>query len=210
MTEEQIAELKAANDAATASIKALEATNKQLKAEKVEAKRLADEAEAAREEAANEAASKAGDVETVKAALERKHATALTKLTNDLAARDTRLGELLIDNAIKDAITSNNVLPQFAKAVEAMLRAGAKIENGEAVKDGMPLADATGAFFTSADAKHFVSAPANSGAGATGAQGKGTPLQKAPETAEEWADYMKLANDNPAEAQAFATKHGIA
>lgn len=94
---------------------------------------------------------------------------ALDKANGDLTARDARLGELLIDNAIKDAISTNKVLPQFAKAVEAMLRAGVKIENGEAVSaDGTPLADANTAFFKSADAKHFVSAPANAGAGATG------------------------------------------
>lgn len=93
----------------------------------------------------------------------------IDKLTGDLTARDTRLGELLIDNAIKEAITTNKVLPQYAKAVEAMLRAGAKIENGEAFgADGSPLTDANAAFFKSADAKHFVSAPDNAGAGAAG------------------------------------------
>lgn len=128
----------------------------------------------------------------------------IDKLTADLTARDTRLGELLIDNAIKEAITTNNVLPQFAKAVEAMLRTGAKIENGEAIAaDGTPLSEATGAFFKSADAKHFVAAPANSGAGATGNTGTATKWT-APPTLAQMGEWARDAVSNPAEYNALA------
>lgn len=134
----------------------------------------------------------------------------LDKATADLAARDTQLGKLLIDNSINEAIASNNVLPHFAPAVRAMLTAGAKIENGEAfAADGSPLSEATVAFFKSADAKHYVAAPANTGAGAAGNTGKAVMPSKKPETAEEWEAYMKMTVDNPVEASAFAAKHGI-
>ncbi|MDD1452646.1 hypothetical protein NHF48_019715 [Sphingomonas sp. H160509] len=182
--------------------------NKELVAREKAAKTAADEAEAAREEAANTAASKAGDVEAVKAALEKKHKLALDKLTADIASRDTQLGTLLIDNAIKQAITENNVLPQFAKAVEAMLRAGAKIENGEALSaDGTPLSDANTAFFKSADAKHFVSAPASAGAGAAGnsTASNAAKWTKPPVTGTEMTEWMRDAVADPVSHNSIAT-----
>lgn len=136
----------------------------------------------------------------------------IDKLTGDLTARDTRLGELLIDNAIKEAISSNNVLPQFAKAVEAMLRAGAKIENGEAIAaDGTPLADANAAFFQSADAKHFVAANTGTGAGATGNASPnvaGSKWTKPPVTGTEMRDWAHEAVANPVEFNALAKGWG--
>lgn len=203
-----IESMKAEHEAEKAAILT---KNKELIAREKAAKTAADEAEAAREEAASEAASKAGDVESVKAALEKKHKAVLDKLNADLAARDTRLGELLIDNAIKEAIATNNVLPQFAKAVEAMLRAGAKVENGEAISaDGTPLADATGAFFKSADAKHFVAANAGAGAGATGNNSTtATRFTKPPVTNDELSAWDKAVSENPAEMKALATSWGM-
>lgn len=132
---------------------------------------------------------------------------ALDKATGDLAARDTRLGELLIDNAIKQAITDNNVLPQFAKAVEAMLRVGVKIENGEALSaDGTPLSDANTAFFKSADAKHFVSAPASAGAGAAGNStvNNAGKWMKPPVTGMEMQEWSRDAVADPVSHNAIA------
>lgn len=202
MTEE---EMKKALEKALGDIESLKETNKALKAEKTEAKRKADEAEAARDEVAEQAAAKAGDIEALKASMQRKHDAELKRLTDQVEAGNKRLGELLIDNSIKDAITTNKVLPHYAKAVEAMLRAGAKIENGEAVTaDGTPLSDANAAFFKSADAKHFVEAPHNSGGGAQGSTAKAGALTKAPETAEEYNAFMRLSSENRDQANALA------
>lgn len=186
--------------------------NKELVAREKAAKTAADEAEAAREEAANTVASKAGDVEAVKAALEKKHKLALDKLNADLSARDERLGTLLIDNLIKDAITTNNVHSKHVEAVEAILRTRtkAKIENGEAVTaDGVPLADAVGAYFKSKDAIEYVSAPANTGAGAQGSSNRTAPLMtSAPTNAAEMAQFAEIGRNNPEQAKALAKGWG--
>ncbi|GAA0456706.1 MULTISPECIES: hypothetical protein [Sphingomonas] len=186
--------------------------NKELVDRERAAKTAADEAEKAREEAANDAASKAGDVDAVKASLEKKHKAAIDKLTADLAARDERLGTLLIDNAIKEAMSKNNVHPKHAEAVEAILRTRtkAKIENGEAVTaDGTPLNDAMSAYFKSKDALEYVAAPANTGAGTQGSTNRTVGgLTKAPTNAAEMAQFSEIVRANPEQAKAMAKSWG--
>lgn len=135
---------------------------------------------------------------------------ALEKANADLAARDTRLGELLIDNAIKDAITANKVLPEYVRFVDSDLRRGVKIVDGEAVTaDGTPFAEARDAFFKSPEARAVVAAPNNGGAGATGSTTRThTQLTKAPTNAQEMETFGHIVRDNPEQAKALAKGWG--
>lgn len=204
MTDDQIAEMQDALTKAQQSIAALEKTNKELKAEKAAAKRAADEAQDAREAAQREADEKSGNIEAVKKSLTDAHAKELMRL-------NAKLETLTIDNAIAGAVSTHGVLPHFAPAVTALLRAGAKLDkDGNAIgMDGLPLADGIKTFFSSDDAKHYVAAPANSGGGAQGSSAKASDWTKAPETAEEFEAFMRLSNDNPAQASALAKQWGM-
>ena len=202
---------KAIADAVAEATKALKDKNAELIGEVRTLKADKQAAQDAAEEAANEAATKAGDVEAIKTALEKKHKTEIDKLTKSLSERDTKLGELLIDNSIKQAISANNVLPHFVPAVEAMLRAGVRIENGEAfAADGSTLEDAKAAFFKSDAAKHFIAAPINSGAGATGSTtpaGAGHGFTKDNIRARE-AEWMMMEKTDPAMFKQIAIDTG--
>lgn len=138
----------------------------------------------------------------------------IDKLTGDLSARDTRLGELLIDNAIKEAITTNNVLPKHVEAVEALLwrKLGPKIENGEAIsKDGVALTEAIPEFFKSPQAMDYVAANTGTGAGATGNANPNVSASKwtkPPVTGTEMRDWAHEAVASPSEFNALAKGWG--
>jgi hypothetical protein len=200
-----IEEMKAAHEAEkTAILK----KNKELIDREKAAKKLADEAEEARDEAANDAAKKAGDVDTITASLTKKHAAEIKKLADKNADYESRLSTLLVDNAISAAIVENGVMPQFARAVTAMLKADASVTDGEALANGVPLADHIKSFFIGDEGKHFVAAPANSGGGAQGSSAKGSAWSKPPETAEEYNQFMQDSVTNPAMTNAAADSWG--
>lgn len=196
MTEQEIADMKSALEQAQESIKALEKTNKDLQAEKLDAKTKADKAEEAREELERQHNEASGDVEKIKADLKKLHDKELKKLQDANAAHEARLSQLLIDNTINEAIAKNGVLPHFAPAVTAMLKLEAKMENGEAVAGGVPLSDHIQNFFSGDSGKHFVAAPANTGGGA---QGSTATASKVISSIDE---YSKLVKENPAAAAA--------
>lgn len=145
--------------------------NKELIDREKAAKQAADEAEAAREEAANEAAAKAGDVEAIRAQLEKKHKAEIDKLTTKLDTITTELSTHKIDNVINEAITENGVLPHHADILKTFLKTGAQMKDGEAFVGDTALADHLEGFFQSENARHYIAAPSNSGAGAPGATG---------------------------------------
>jgi predicted RNase H-like nuclease (RuvC/YqgF family) len=128
----------------------------------------------------------------------------LEKANGEIKSRDERLGTLLIDNAIKDAMTAAKVAPKHMRAVEALLRQGARIENGEAIAaDGTPLGDSMAAYFASDEGKEYAGAPENTGAGATGSSAVASKFTKRPETAAEWNEFMNYANTNKEQADAL-------
>lgn len=196
MTDKEIADMKSALETAQQSIAALEKTNKDLKAEKALEKKKAEEAEEAREEASRIANEKSGDIEKIKADLQRQHTRDLKKLTDQLATKTAKLETLLIDNTINESLTANNVLPHFAPAVRAMLKAGAKMdEHGDVTVDGVSFSDRLSEFYSSPDARHYVAAPANNGGGAQGSTAKAGTITRKPETAEEWNAFFALPQD---------------
>lgn len=189
-------------EAALASIAKLEAKNAEVIGinQKVKA-----EKEAA-EEAAAEAAAQKGDLDAIRA----QHAKEIKKLQDqrdaDLAARDARLSELLIDNGIKAALVEHNIAPQFHDFATAYFKAGAKIEGGEALFGDVALADGIKAFVASDKGKHFVAAPVNTGGNAPGSTGgDNAPMTRA--TFNE-ARFMEMMRTNPVEANKLARSFG--
>lgn len=129
----------------------------------------------------------------------------IDKLTADLSAANNDLSTLKIDNVIGEAITKNGVMPHHADILSTFLRNGAKMENGEATVNGIPLSDHLSTFFSSDAAKHYIAAPANSGAGAMGSTNTAAtgPIKDV-------NAFMKLAKENPEAAKAANVDPSIA
>jgi hypothetical protein len=205
MTEDELTKLLAERDA---EIEKLKSDKHTALGEKNKANAAAKAAQEAADQAAQDAAEKSGDIETLKASLEKKHKADLQKLTDANSAYETRLSELLIDNAVKTALTTYGVPPELARGATLLMKDGVKMVNGEAMVGEVPFGDHLEAWSKSAEAKHYIAAPNNTGAGATGSTAKANALSKPPETADEWSTYMKLANENPAQASSLADQWG--
>ena len=101
----------------------------------------------------------------------------IAKLSKSLQEKDGALNGLLVDSGIADALAKAGVAPHYVNPLKAMFKTQAQIvaENGayKAVIGDKGLADAIGSYLGGDEGKHFVSAPMNSGGGASGAGGKG-------------------------------------
>lgn len=149
----------------------------ELKAAKAELRKTRDidPAEVAKleDEIATLRADAAKAAKDVKAATER--ADKAEKAYADETAASARM---LTDNALNDALASAGVTtPAMLRAVKAMLAGTAQVvTEGDArtVKIGdKALADAIKEWAATDDAKHFITAPDNSGGGASGGRGGG-------------------------------------
>lgn len=80
--------------------------------------------------------------------------------------------KLLLDNGLTDALVKSGVAAQFLPAVKAMLGTQAKIiadgDARKAVIGDKDLTDFISSWVTSDEGKHYISAPANGGGGASG------------------------------------------
>jgi hypothetical protein len=200
MTEEEmkakLAELEAAVEKATKE-------KKTLLDEKVKAKQEAEAAREAAEAAEEDKARAAKDVEALEKQITKRFEKQLSDLTKANQSYEGQLSQLLIDNTIQANLAKHNVSPAYQKALTAMLKAEAKLEDGAAVVNGVSLEDHIASFVGSDEGKVFVAAPANSGAAAMGSK---TATVATPST---WnlTHYVTMKSDNPAEAAAYAAKH---
>ncbi len=172
MSEDKIAELEAA-------IEVLSAKNNQLLGEVKVAKAKAKGAEID----PAEYAALQNENETLKSELNKatKDSTkTIEALQTSLSEKDGALQSYLIDNGLNDAMLKAGIKPEFMSAAKAMLKANTKVtaENGQysALMGDKPLYDAITEWAASDEGKHFVSAPANSGGGATGGNGNATSV----------------------------------
>lgn len=172
MSEDKIAELEAA-------IEVLSAKNNQLLGEVKVAKAKAKGAEID----PAEYAALQNENETLKSELNKAtkdSAKTIEALQTSLSEKDGALQSYLIDNGLNDAMLKAGIKPEFMSAAKAMLKANTKVtaENGQysALMGDKPLFDAITEWAASDEGKHFVSAPANSGGGATGGNGNATSV----------------------------------
>ena len=172
MSEDKIAELEAA-------IEVLSAKNNQLLGEVKVAKAKAKGADID----PAEYAALQNENDTLKSELNKtiKDSTkTIETLQSSLSEKDGALQSYLIDNGLNDAMLKAGIKPEFMSAAKAMLKANTKVtaENGQysALMGDKPLFDAITEWAASDEGKHFVSAPANSGGGATGGNGNATSV----------------------------------
>ena len=172
MSEDKIAELEAA-------IEVLSAKNNQLLGEVKVAKAKAKGAEID----PAEYAALQNENEMLKSELTKttkESAKAIETLNANLSEKDGALQSYLIDNGLNDAMLKAGIKPELMSAAKAMLKANTKVtaENGQysALMGDKPLFDAITEWAASDEGKHFVSAPANSGGGATGGNSNGAPI----------------------------------
>jgi chromosome segregation ATPase len=121
--------------------------------------------------------------ETLKSQLEKvakDNAKTVEQLQASLNEKDGALQSYLIDNGLNDAMLKAGIKPEFMAAAKAMLKSQTKLmaDNGQysALMGDKPLIEAIAEWAAGDEGKHFVSAPANSGGGATGGMGNGVPI----------------------------------
>lgn len=199
------------------SIAKLQAKNAELLTEKQKAKELADAAQAEREAAEEQTARANNDLKTFEEKLVAKHAKEIAKLNDSInklnetnSSYQSQLNTLLVDGAISSAIDAHNVLPQFKKAVTAMIKAEAKLEGSEAMAGGVPLAEFISNFVQGDEGKVFVAAPANSGAAVTNvtnATARAHDFTK-DNFNSKLGEFAMLAKENPTLAKSIAIEVG--
>lgn len=94
------------------------------------------------------------------------------KLTKALTEKEGALHNLLIDGGLTEALVKAGVKPELMPAAKAMLKGKAAIKadggNYSALMGDKALPDAVKEWAAGDEGKHFVSAQANSGGGASG------------------------------------------
>lgn len=120
--------------------------------------------------------------ETLKSQLDKvakENTKTIEQLQASLTEKDGALQSYLIDNGLNDAMLKAGIKPEFMAAAKAMLKSQTKLmaENGQysALMGEKPLNEAIAEWAAGDEGKHFVSAPANSGGGATGGTGNSIP-----------------------------------
>lgn len=132
-----------------------------------------DQIEKEKDDAEHEAAGKSGDVEKVKTQLETRHAAEVKTLTERAEKAEAQVRNLVIRNTLAAALDEVRVKPELKKAATALLKGeGIELEEGddgelEALKDGLPLAQAIKLWSESDEGKAFV-LDGNLGGGAHG------------------------------------------
>ena len=118
--------------------------------------------------------------ETLKSQLDKvakDNAKTIEQLQANLTEKDGALQSYLIDNGLNDAMLKSGIKPEFMAAAKARLKSQTKlmVDNGQysALMGDKPLTEAIAEWAAGDEGKHFVSAPANSGGGATGGTGNG-------------------------------------
>lgn len=213
MTDEEIKQAIA--DAVSTETEKLKTKNSELIKEVRDLKVGKKTAEEEADDAKADADRKSGDIE----ALEKRLNDKFEKERNALAGeRDTALGELKtlkIDSVISKALVDNNVAKFAHGPLTAMFKSGATLDGSEASYDGKPLADALKGYFGSEDGKHYVTAPNNSGGGATGSTAvSGDRWSKvsndmATWTAKDHSDFAELAATNPSYYNSVVDQKGL-
>lgn len=192
MTTPTIDELQAQIDALTTERDALTTNNKKLVQEKRDALSKATSAEAAREQAAEEAERKAGDITALEARLTAKFQKDIDALTKERDAFASDLKTIRVDSEITKALAEGKVLDHNVVPLTYQFKALAQYDNGEATIEGKAINQYISEFLSTEMGAHYVRAANNSGGGSTGNSSTvihQTTLTKKPVTQAEW-DYL--------------------
>lgn len=126
--------------------------------------------------------------------VQKEHADELARLKKELDDTKAARSKAAIDAALGEALGKANIAPGFRTAVNAMFRAGRKIEagaDGVVTVDGKPVVDMVAEWASTDEGRAFVSAPASGGSAAppTGPSGAPSKARSAMTRAEK-ASYI--------------------
>lgn len=120
---------------------------------------------------------------------------------------------LLVENALTSALVENNVAPHFMEAARALLKDKVKVElegnERKTLADGKPVSEFVKEWAAGDAGKHYVSAPANGGGGASGPNGGGNPNtggKKLADMSEQ--ERIEMDRTNPAGFAALVAAEG--
>ena len=138
--------------------------------------------EGQKRQAEEDAITKEGDVEKLRAQLKQTHAGELQKVLDSKQELQSKLNSLIIDNGLTDALAKSGVEGPMLEAARALIEKTHKSEiaedNGKlyGTFDGKAVKDFVTEWAASETGKHFVSAAKNNGGGAHGASGDGKAI----------------------------------
>lgn len=197
----QVEGLKKKNDELLADIR-------KRKDERDELSKRLDALEADKQKLDEDAATKAGDVEKLKAQLEERYGKQIKALTDEKDALNGKLKKHVVEEGLTSALVKAGVAPQYMDAAKALIKTNTEAEIGD--NDGLPFAKFDGKAVTdfvadwakSDNGKHFVSAKNNSGGGSNGTNEGGKASDGKTMTR---ADFDQLS---PAEKSKFSIEGG--
>lgn len=167
----------------------------------------------AQEQAAAEAAAKAGDIEQVRIQLTTKHAGEIKKVTDRAEKAEAQVRKLVIDNGLDAALDGVNVAPALKRAAKALLRDQVELSDQDgdpvALMGGVALADAVKTWAGTDEGKHFV-ANGNSGGGARGGGGTGDANPWKQGAGFSLTEQDRIAKQDPALAGRLKAEAGVA
>lgn len=165
-----------------------------------------DEIKAAKEAAEEEAATKSGDIDKIKAAAEAKAKKEIEALRSELTSAKSQLNQTLIDGGLKDALIKANVASHHLPAVTALIKSTAKSEivdsegNLLATFDGKPIEEFVTSWAQGETGKHYIAAPNNGGGGAGGSSGGGKAATEKKKSDMDFKEKAAFIRENGQEA----------
>lgn len=199
-----IEQMKADHEAEKASILN---KNKELVDREKAAKVKADEAQAAREAAEEDAERKAGDITAIEKRLTDKFQKEIDKLTAERDTLSTDLRTIRVDNEITRALAEGNVFEHNLEPLTYMFKAKAKYENGTGNIDGKAIGEYISEYLAGEVGSNYRRGSTNSGASAAGNTNT-TVYKDHGFTKENFSsregDFLRLAMTEPAKAKAIA------
>lgn len=158
------------------------------------------------------------DLEKVKANARKPLERQLEQVTQERDDLSGKLTNLVVDNALTNAVSEINVHPPFVRAVKAMFRDSVKIANDD---DGNPIAIIEGEYgeqpvdkylkewAQTDEGREYIASTRNSGGGAGGGSG-GNRGVKNPWAKESWSmtEQARIFREDPERAKRMAAEHG--
>ena len=190
---------------------ALKTKNSELIDREKAAKTKADEAEAAREAAQEEAERKSGDVAAIEKRITDKFQKEIDKLVGERDTLSSDLRTIRVDNEINRALAEGSVFEHQLEPLSYMFKAKAKYENGAATIDGKPVADFIGEYLGSEVGANFRRGANNSGSNATGNTSTTAPTNHGftkENFQSKMGEWMVLAGSEPTVAKQVAIDAG--
>jgi chromosome segregation ATPase len=164
----------------------------------------------ASESAQEEAERATGDLAALEKRLNDKYQKMIDAEKARADAAEADLRTIRVDNAISQALSKGNVVPDAVDALAALFKAQAVYEDGQATINGKAIDDAISLHLNSKAGAVFRRAADNTGAGAAGSEGtKAATFTREDILGAKSTEFAQLAASNPTEANAILDQVGL-